>query len=1145
LKVVQEVRKVRRILRWQAALTGIARVLAIVASALILGLALDTIPGAGQQTHAFFFLLFWIAVPASIVWLVIRPVLRVPSGSSILEFVERSEPYFQNRLSTAYQLAEDPSESERLGYSRDLVRRTLSWAENLQPESAFGVLTRGTDSMKAARIASIPLILLLLIVLTRPREALNIWHGYAVASRWSTASVPAIPPEIRGDRYVPRGEPAELAVAVSPSGEEPHVHYEEAPGRWNGLPTKRVLPGLYTATIPAVERTTRYRASIGSTFSRLETVHPVDPPKLVSVEWRVEPPEYTRLSQVRATGEPGGVEVLAGSVVSATFRANLPLERMGLLEPDGTLRSLDLDEDAFSAGVVLAPTESLDLRLRMLGPLALEATSEAIRVEVVPDDVPRVRIAQPDTVSKIPDSQRVLVLAEARDDYGIHDLELRYEMNYEGREIAVPVLPEATPATDADSFRITVKPEPDAGTPTVAAILIEWDLAALELLPGDEVSFWFVAHDNDTVSGPKEGLSDVHLLRFPSMYEVYESVEAAEEAQVESLEDIIERQRELRENIRDAAEDLHQDAFSPKAGGEKPRWEEEQRLEEAAAEQEEIASELERVAAEVRETAKALNEKTETSLRTLEKMERVRELFDEILTDEMKEIIRQFRRALNEFQQQRGPEPLAELDYSLEQFEQELDSLLELLENTYLERQLEAAVEEMKEVLAAQEEVLERTEEAAADEEATDEERQQEAARLADQEEEIAERAKALAEKLEELGRKMAEKQKKGAEQVQEAARMMEQGELTEDFQEAVEQLSQQNFSGAVPSEQSAKQTMAEASQSMSSAMSMMGGMSFQQDMSALLALIHRSQYLSDRQEQVGDGLESISGAGVWGSPDRKKGLSREQGILSIESRRLRRDFIEFAGESPFRDFSVARLFEDAAHAMSGAAAGTKDQSPSRVRAQSRAALGHVNLATKKLLESYSQACQAQQNLGMNGYFQQLREMIQRQQQLNQDTQRLDGTNRQRPGWQQELERITREQEAIRREMEELQKLREQLQSQEQLLGDLQQIGDEMGEIEKELSDEITDQRVQEKQDRVLTRMLDAERSQREQDLTRERESEVAAGDDMPDVEERDRSGEIRQESTRPGEQLAEDRIPARFRSRIRSYFRRLSSEVF
>jgi len=677
------------------------------------------------------------------------------------------------------------------------------------------------------------------------------------------------------------------------------------------------------------------------------------------------------------------------------------------------------------------------------------------------------------------------------------------------------------------------------------AILIEWDLADLELLPGDEVSYWLVAHDNDTVTGPKEGRSDVHLLRFPSMYEIYESVEAAEDAQVDSLKDIIERQRELRENIRDAAEDLHEEAFSPKPGAQKPRWEEEKRIEDAAGEQENIARELEKVAAEVRETSKALSEKAETSMRTLEKMDRVRELFDQLLTDDMKDVIRQFQQALNEFQRQRGPEPLAELDYSLEQFEQELDSLLQLLENTYLERQLESAVAEMQKVLSAQEDVLQRTEEAAGNEEATADEKQQEGERLAEQQEEIRKRAEALAEKLKELARKMAEKKMEGAEQVEAAADKMQESEMPEDLKQAVEQLSEQNFSGAVPPEQSAKETMAQASQSLSGAMSMMGGMSFQQDMSALLGMIHRSQYLSDRQEEVGDGLESISRAGIWGSPERKKDLSREQGILSIESRRLRQDFIDFAGESPFRDFSVARLFEDAALEMSGAAAGTKDQPPSQVRAQSRAALGHVNRATKKLLESYTQACQAQQNLGMNGYFQQLQEMIQRQQQLNQDTQRLNGMDRQRPGWQQELERITQEQEAIRRQMEELQKLREQLQNQEQLLGDLQEIGNDMGEIEKDLSDEVTDERVQEKQDRVLTRMLDAERSQREQDLTRERESEVASGNDMPETAERDRSGEIEQASDSTGEQLGEDRIPPRFRSRIRSYFRRLSNEVF
>jgi seryl-tRNA synthetase len=193
-------------------------------------------------------------------------------------------------------------------------------------------------------------------------------------------------------------------------------------------------------------------------------------------------------------------------------------------------------------------------------------------------------------------------------------------------------------------------------------------------------------------------------------------------------------------------------------------------------------------------------------------------------------------------------------------------------------------------------------------------------------------------------------------------------------------------------------------------------------------------------------------------------------------------------------------------------------------------------------MESLSQAAQAEGGMSLESYFQQLRQLIQRQKGLNEETRRLDMQDSSRPSFQEELERIAREQEAVRQE---LQKLAEQQKKAKELMGDMDGIGDDMGKIEKMLQEKITDERVQEKQEQVYTRLLDAERSQRQEDSDKERESTPATGElaaqDAPPLTE----DEILQRLDQPEDRLIGDLVLPRYRTRVRSYYRRLSEQVF
>ncbi|HLT24961.1 MAG TPA: hypothetical protein VK004_07540 [Ignavibacteria bacterium] len=95
------------------------------------------------------------------------------------------------------------------------------------------------------------------------------------------------------------------------------------------------------------------------------------------------------------------------------------------------------------------------------------------------------------------------------------------------------------------------------------------------------------------------------------------------------------------------------------------------------------------------------------------------------------------------------------------------------------------------------------------------------------------------------------------------------------------------------------------------------------------------------------------------------------------------------------------------------------------------------------------------------------------------------------PEQRQQMERLKLEQEQISKSLEELNKeLQEEKQKTgDKVLGDMDQIQKEMQEVIKDLTEQNITKETLEKQNRILSRLLDAQLSQREKDFEQKRES--------------------------------------------------------
>jgi hypothetical protein len=125
---------------------------------------------------------------------------------------------------------------------------------------------------------------------------------------------------------------------------------------------------------------------------------------------------------------------------------------------------------------------------------------------------------------------------------------------------------------------------------------------------------------------------------------------------------------------------------------------------------------------------------------------------------------------------------------------------------------------------------------------------------------------------------------------------------------------------------------------------------------------------------------------------------------------------------------------------------------------------------------------------GAGSLMQQLQRMAGQQMSINMQTQQLGGMSQQQAA---EAARLAKEQGMVRKSLEELNREAQQSGEQKKLLGDLQKIAEEMNEVVRNLEQNNVNPETMKKQERILSRLLDASKSMHERDYEKKRKAET------------------------------------------------------
>ncbi len=872
-------------------------------------------------------------------------------------------------------------------------------------------------------------------------------------------AAPAPPIRIRvepGDREVESGSSVRVQVFIAGTGARPQLLTSEgargAAGgdrRWRtarlveaqGDPSARAGERAFQAVLPNVKEDLAYYVRAGGARTGEYELRVLDLPRATSFRVRYEYPAYTGLHAEESQNLTGDLAAPRGSRALLTLTTNRNVASAAILtegsratvegRPGERLATFSLpirSDDRYHIRLV-------DLRGRRvdLGPYEIRA---------IPDRPPTVTVLAPGDVEDVSQDMVTTIVAGATDDYGVKRFLIRYKVQ-EKPEVVETLHEEKEPAREL-------------------ALRYTWPLQSFSLLPGEEIEYAVGAVDADAVDGPQTTWSGTRRIRFPSASEILASMDEKHDETVESLDAARKQAEELQSKADELARDIGRTHDLP--------WEKRQEIQKTLEGQQSLQERIDRAAQKLSDDADKLQQSRALNAELVQKLSELHDLLSRIKDDTIRRSIQRMQEALQKMSPEEIKRALENFKMSQEQVLQNLDRTIQMLKQLQTEERMEEASERAAE--------MERRQLALNDSLARASKKEDRQA-LAPSEHGIEQMSQETKAALDSLAAALRELDRQAAEEAAQLSKALGPQGMQQDFQGAEGALSQ----GDESESQQATQSLAQQLQEMRRRIDQMRAQ-FQQ---------RRKNDMAQRMEAAARDLIEISDAqkmmlgDASSTPDER--ADTQQGLQETTSGATDR-IAKLGRETLFITSDVTAALGRALMNQQNAVGRYSAQDLVGGLVSSRESAIALNQAAAALLKGIESMASSASSSGFREAMQQMQGLGESQQQLNQQSsglmQQLSDQGRLVPDPGGMMGRLAAQQEAIRQGLEDAM---DKMGPGKNALGRMGDVGDDMKKVVEDLKSGRLNQQTLDRQQRILSRLLDAPRSVEKRDYSRRRTS--------------------------------------------------------
>jgi hypothetical protein len=434
-----------------------------------------------------------IAIAALVALFFVRPLLRRVTDEQVALYLEEHEPSLQEAIISAVE-ASRAAEASDAPHSRALVRKLVESAVRKSEAVEHGRRVEQQPVRRYSVAIALTAAAALLLLSFGPAFLRNAASAMLVFSRDVEASVPYRIDVQPGNATVSRG--ADQVITAQLSGfdaEDAALMIRKGPdAEFERVPMIRADNGGYDGMLFDLTSAVDYYVEAEGVRSGTFTLKVVELPYVQKLELEYHFPSYTGLPPQKIE-DGGDIAVLRGTEVRVRAVPTMATGGGQIVIEKGSNHGLTPAADGALTGSFKVDKDGL-YHLEMDAPTGERVNaSPQYTIDVLVDGAPTVSIAKPGRDTQASPIEEVFVEARADDDYGVKNLELVYSVN----------------GGDEKTVRLfngqNRMPEVSAGH--------TFYLEELDLKPGDFVSYYARATDNDAVSGAKPATSDIYFMR--------------------------------------------------------------------------------------------------------------------------------------------------------------------------------------------------------------------------------------------------------------------------------------------------------------------------------------------------------------------------------------------------------------------------------------------------------------------------------------------------------------------------------------------------------------------------------------------------------------------------------------------------------
>lgn len=409
-------------------------------------------------------------------------------------------------------------------------------------------------------------------------------------------------------------------------------------------------------------------------YSKNYSLKVLPKPAIINFELLISPPKYTGLKIERLTNI-GDLNIPEGSRVNWSFdvkdtdRLFLKLDSKRYLAKPITNEKMAFNFQFKQSEFYQIITEN-DFQI---------SDSISYHVNIIRDAFPTIAVEQElDSVA-----EKLFFSGIVKDDYKLSKLEFHYQITKKDSTIQMMENIELDALSEQQFFH-------------------HISFSNFNLQLGDKLTYYFTVWDNDGINGNKFTKSQFFKLDAPNTEELNTSLEKEERKIKADLQKSIELAKEIKKDINS----LNKNLLEKK----KLEWEEKKKVEALVKKQKALQNQMQQLKEKNSTKQKKQERYKKVSPELLEKQKQLEKLFEEVLDEDTKKLLEELQKMMEEMDKEKLKELLDNMEQDDANLEKELDRNLELFKQLEFEKKLEEIKDNLAELKEKQEQLKEKTE---------------------------------------------------------------------------------------------------------------------------------------------------------------------------------------------------------------------------------------------------------------------------------------------------------------------------------------------------------------------------------------------------------------------------------------------------